>query len=562
MNTLTKRIIAGAAGLTVLIGGVAYAAYPDGVDVWEVSKLDINACIDTVGTIEADDIVTVYAPVSGKITTISVKVNETVNSGSVLASYDLTSFEEDYQKASINSEYYSDGYKAAVTENDKNKSKAATASASADALKNQYITVEENRDDISIAQNNKSNYIQSTMKGIEGAISNMETNMQVESAKLETASSTYADLSGKLLEAQGEMSGLNSQISNIKSQMEANAEEYKAMTDQTSEEAKALLELNQKLSETQAELQSSLASANSKYNKLKDAVNEASATKDSAQSSVDSIKDNISSSRDALASLPVDNMTNEQYALYLELTRQLDIIEKEWNKQITEKQTSEEKIVNEYQLKQYEDSMELAQIDEDKALNNLSRSKEGVKTSVNGTIISKLVDEGAFVSEGEALFTIQPDSGYKVAVMVSKYDIGSVEVGQSAEVSVSGETYTATVESIAPIASNDSTGKPRVKVELTFDEKNVKPTIGLEAEVVINTGNVTDTLSVPERSVYTDDAGSYVYVLADGKAERRDIETGLQGDGYYQIVSGLNEGEKVIESPLTEEDIGTRFVEN
>ena len=217
MNTLVKRIIVGGAGLAVLIGGVVYAAYPDSVDVWEVSKLDINSSIDTVGTIEADDIVTIYAPVSGKVSAIPVKVNELVKSGSVLASYDLTSFEADYQKASLNSEYYEDGYNAAVTENDKNKAKAAKASSSADALKSQYISVEENRDDISIAQNKKSNYIQSTMKGIEGAISNMETNMQVESAKLETASSTYADLSGKLLEAQAEISGLSSQISSIES---------------------------------------------------------------------------------------------------------------------------------------------------------------------------------------------------------------------------------------------------------------------------------------------------------------------------------------------------------
>ncbi|MBO6240142.1 MAG: HlyD family efflux transporter periplasmic adaptor subunit [Butyrivibrio sp.] len=563
MNTLVKRIIAGGAGLAVLIGGVVYVAYPDGVDVWEVSKLDINASIDTVGTIEADDIVTIYAPVSGKVSAIPVRVNELVKSGSVLASYDLTSFEEDYQKASLNSEYYEDGYNAAVAENDKNKAKAAKASSSADALKSQYIFVEENRDDISIAQNKKSNYIQSTMKGIEGAISNMETNMQVESAKLETASSTYADLSGKLLEAQAEISGLSSQISSIESQIKSNAEAYDAIKDDESktEEAEALKELNQKLSETLVELQSSQASANSKYSKLKDAVNEASDTKDSVQSSVNSIKDNITSSRDALSSLPVDNLTTEQYALYLELTRQLDIIEKEWNKQITEKQTSEEKIVNEYQIKQYEDSMEMARIDVDKALSNLSKSKEGVKTTVNGTIISKMIDAGATVSEGEALFTIQPDSGYKVAVMISKYDIGSVEIGQSADVVVSGETYTATVETIAPIATNDSAGKPRVKVELLFDE-DVKPTIGLEAEVRINTGDAKDALSIPEKSVYTDDEGSFVYVLEKGKAKRANVETGLKGNGYYQVLSGLSEGVKVIESPLTEEDIGTRFVEN
>ena len=564
MNTLVKRIIAGGAGLAVLIGGVVYAAYPDGVDVWEVQRIDISASIDTVGTIEADDIVTVYSPVSGKISNIACKVNETVKSGASLASFDVTSFEEDYQKASLNSEYYADGYNAAVTENNKNKSKAASASASSDALKKQYISVEENRDDISIAQNKKSNYIQSTIQGIEGALDNMKTNMEVEAAKLEAASGEYSELNGKLLEAQAEIAGKNAQIESLNNQIKANADAYDAIKDDSSksEEANSLLEANKELGKTLAELQSGVTASNAQYSKLKEAVKSASDSKDNAADSVNSIKNDITSSRDALASLPVDNMTTQEYALFLELTRQLDVIEREWNKQDAQRQTAEEKIVNDYQIKQFEDSMELAKLDEDKALNNLSKSKDGVKATTNGTIISKMVDVGATVSEGEALFTIQPDSGYKVAVMVSKYDIGSVEAMQSAQVTVSGKTYTAKVNTIAPIATKDLAGKPRVKVELLFDEEDAKPTIGLEAEVKINTGDAGDVLSVPEKSVYTDDSGSFVYVLTNGKCERKEIETGLKGNGYYQVVSGLSEGEKVIESPLTEDDIGTRFVEN
>ena len=52
MNTLVKRLIGVGAGFVLLGGGVAYAMYPDGVDVLEVKKLDISSSIDTVGTIE------------------------------------------------------------------------------------------------------------------------------------------------------------------------------------------------------------------------------------------------------------------------------------------------------------------------------------------------------------------------------------------------------------------------------------------------------------------------------------------------------------------------------
>ena len=564
MNTLIKRIIIGVTGLAALAGGVVYAVYPDGVDIEQVKRQDIVANINVLGTIEADEIITVYAPVAGRLDKVSFKVNDRVKNGDVLASYDLTSLEEEYKKASLNTEYHEDGYNAAVTENDKNKAKAASASRSSESLKQQYIAVEENRDDLSIAQNSKSNYIQSTMSGIEGALDNMKTDMEVESAKLESASGAYNELYAKLLEAKANISGQNSQIESLNSQIKANAAAYEAIKDdpEKASEAEELLSANQELSEGLAEVMSENTKSAAEYNSLREALHSAEDKKDSAASSVNSIKDNIASSRDALASLPVDNMTTEQYALFLELSRQLDIIEKEWTRANEQKTAAEEKIVNDYQIKQLEDSMELAQIDADKALGNLTKGKEGVKSSTSGTIIEKMANEGAVVDAGTALFTIQPDSGYKASVMISKYDIGRVKLGQKASVSVSGVSYEGTVSSIAPIATNDSTGKPRVKVEISFDEKDAHPTIGLEAEVLINSGESKEAITVPEKAVYTDDEGSYVYMLENGRAEKRSIVTGLKGSGCYQVVDGLNDGEKVITSPVTEDDIGTRFVEN
>ena len=564
MNTLAKRIIAGVAVAVVVGGGVAYAAYPSGVDVSEVKRLDINASINTVGTVEADEVLTVYAPLSGKISKIDCKVNDTVKAEDILAEYDSALFDEEFKRATLNSEYYSDGYNAAISENNINKSKKAAASASADALQGQYIAVEENRDDISIAQNSKSIYIQSTMQGIQGVLDNMNTDLELRSAKLEEASGAYNELYVQSAGIEADIAGKNSQIADLNKRIKANADEYNRIKDDTdkAEEAKALLELNQKLSESLVELQNGLAGEKTQYNTVKDALNGASSAKDAAEKNVNTTRNDIMASRDALASLPVDAMSTEQYALYLELTRQLDVIEREWNRKVEEKAAADEKIISDYQISQYEDSVELAQIDLDKAQDRLDKSKEGVKATASGTILSKAVNEGAYIEEGDELFRIQPDSGYKVAVKVSKYDIGSVEIGQRAEVTLSTQKYAAKVSAISPIATNDSAGKPMVKVELSFDDGEVKPTIGLEVDVKISTGEVKDTISIPSSAVYTDDAGSYVFVLSNGRAEKKYVQPGIKGEGLIQITEGLSEGEKVITSPLTEEDIGTRYVEN
>ena len=67
-----------------------------------------------------------------------------------------------------------------------------------------------------------------------------------------------------------------------------------------------------------------------------------------------------------------------------------------------------------------------------------------------------------------------------------------------------------------------------------------------------------DVLKVNEKGVYSDDEGDYVYVIEDGYIARRNIETGGSGGGYVEILSGLDEGESVITSPVIPDDIGSK----
>ena len=91
--------------------------------------------------------------------------------------------------------------------------------------------------------------------------------------------------------------------------------------------------------------------------------------------------------------------------------------------------------------------------------------------------------------------------------------------------------------------------------------KSVTPTIGIEAEVTIYTGEAKDVLTVSDKSVYTDDEGDYVFAIVNGKVEKRYITKGLSGDGRIEVTSGLSEGEKTIVSAVSEDDLGSRVTE-
>ena len=87
-------------------------------------------------------------------------------------------------------------------------------------------------------------------------------------------------------------------------------------------------------------------------------------------------------------------------------------------------------------------------------------------------------------------------------------------------------------------------------------DPDADPVIGLEAEVCIFVSEEEEVLGIPESAVYTEDEGSYVYVIKDGVIAKQSIVRGISGNGCVQITEGLAEGGQVIVSPCSAEDIG------
>ena len=64
----------------------------------------------------------------------------------------------------------------------------------------------------------------------------------------------------------------------------------------------------------------------------------------------------------------------------------------------------------------------------------------------------------------------------------------------------------------------------------------------MTARVSINLGEKKDALVIPEDALLD----SYLFVVEDSTAERRDVIVGLIGDEYVEIVDGITEGEQVV----------------
>lgn len=458
------RIIILAAAAVALAAGIAvYLLAPDEVEADTVSKADITSTIREIGFITCDDPVTVYAPVSGRIDRVNFKVNDSVKAGETVATYEMKSFEDSLLSASLNVDYQEDGYNALVSENNKNKSAAGAARSSAEALKQQFIDAESDLNRIETDQTKRNQYVQATIQGIEAAVANMNTELEIMS-KDENVS----------------------------------------------------------------------------------------------RESLDSMKDKISKSRDAMATLPVNGMTVEESERYTGLKMQLEVIEKEWADALSRRITAEEKIVSDESIEQLSDSLEIAKLEQGKAQAVYDLAGAGVLAQEAGTVTEKLIDDGAVVEAGVPVMVIQPLTGFKATVSISRFDIDTVEIGQKASIKLGDKAYEGTVDDIVPVAVHDSSGKPKVRVDVVFEDKDVAPTIGIEAEVTIYTGESAGVLSVSDKAVYTDDGGDYVFIISNGRVDKRYITKGISGNGRVEVTGGLSEGDSAIISAVSEDDLGSR----
>jgi HlyD family secretion protein len=93
-------------------------------------------------------------------------------------------------------------------------------------------------------------------------------------------------------------------------------------------------------------------------------------------------------------------------------------------------------------------------------------------------------------------------------------------------------------------------GVPTYKVTLKFDVKDDRVRSGMTANLDILTNKKDNVLFLPSRVIVTKDDGKYVSMLdANDKSEliEKKVITGLRGsDGNVEVISGLNEGDKVV----------------
>ncbi len=183
---------------------------------------------------------------------------------------------------------------------------------------------------------------------------------------------------------------------------------------------------------------------------------------------------------------------------------------------------------------------------------DLKEASEGVRAEFDGIVTGIEVSEGSNVAKGTMLLKLESTADIVVRSNVNKYDIENLSVGQTADVRIGKQHYSGKVSRIERMAGADSGESNNVGTEITLDKPDESIILGVETKASVNTADIDDALLIPEAAINEDDNGTYVFVEKSSKANKVYVEIGVKNGEMAEVLSGLNEGDKVIWNDSTE----------
>ena len=165
----------------------------------------------------------------------------------------------------------------------------------------------------------------------------------------------------------------------------------------------------------------------------------------------------------------------------------------------------------------------------------------------SGVITARHLDEGDMINPmmgaGPGILTLMDMTRVKIRINVVAEDIEKIANGQKSTVSVAthpGETFAGTIYS-KTLAADPSTKTFQVEVQVENPELRIKP--GVFADVVIEISRDDQVLLLPVAALLGDDQ---VVLFDQGKARKARVEVGQKNEMYFEILSGLKAGDRVV----------------
>lgn len=499
---ITIGVIVLAIGLIALVGSMnskGKDAAPS-VEVVSVGTGNVTQEVDATGNVESEQKKTFYSPVNGTIQTMTAEAGDSVDAGKSIIGFNLEDLEAENQEAQLTAKSGELDIKDAQEQASTAANKVAEAQAAIPGLESQ---IEE-----------KQNQINSLRQQIADAQTNAQNDAQaqIEQAQAEAKAAYDAAVA-------------------------AADQEYQKALDEYNNVTKK--DYDQKLSDLKTKIDSGTA-AESELEDYRYLLNNPPAEpvkKEVNQADYSVSTDGLSGTVTADTS---DLQAQMETASSDLAQLQSDLASK---KAIAENDTAG---LTDAAREKMTITSNLSELKSKNLQELLEEGRKGIQAEFKGVISDAKVTQGATVTQGMELFTLQSTQDVCVEANVSKYDFDKVKEGQKAEITLGDKKYKGTVDKVSKIAIPNEKGTPLIGVSVHIDNPDDDIFIGVEAKVSIQASEAKNVPVLPVEVVNIGKEGSFCYVVNNGKIEKKDIETGVTSDSMVEVKSGLRKGDQVI----------------
>lgn len=503
---ITIGVIVLAIGLIALFGSMnskGKDAAPS-VEVVSVGTGNVTQEVDATGNVESEQKKTFYSPVNGTIQTMTAEAGDSVDAGKSIIGFNLEDLEAENQEAQLTAKSGELDIKDAQEQASTAANKVAEAQAAIPGLESQ---IEE-----------KQNQINSLRQQIADAQTNAQNDAQAQIEQAQAEAKAEADAAYDAAVAAAD-------------------QEYQKALDEYNNVTKK--DYDQKLSDLKTKIDSGTA-AESELEDYRYLLNNPPAEpvkKEVNQADYSVSTDGLSGTVTADTS---DLQAQMETASSDLAQLQSDLASK---KAIAENDTAG---LTDAAREKMAITSNLSELKSKNLQELLEEGRKGIQAEFKGVISDAKVTQGATVTQGMELFTLQSTQDVCVEANVSKYDFDKVKEGQKAEITLGDKKYKGTVDKVSKIAIPNEKGTPLIGVSVHIDNPDDDIFIGVEAKVTIQASEAKNVPVLPVEVVNIGKEGSFCYVVNKGKIEKKDIETGVTSDSMVEVKSGLKKGDQVI----------------
>ncbi|MFK7865081.1 MAG: efflux RND transporter periplasmic adaptor subunit [Pseudohongiellaceae bacterium] len=195
-----------------------------------------------------------------------------------------------------------------------------------------------------------------------------------------------------------------------------------------------------------------------------------------------------------------------------------------------------------FELQTSELNLEQQRLTVDELIRQVDELK--IISPVSGIVGNLSVDQKTNVAKNQAVLSVVDLSAFEVEVQISESYADDLAIGMQAEIRAGNENYDSTLVAVSPeIINNQVTGRIRFNQQVPA---GLRQNQRLTTRILLE--EKQDVLKVQRGQFFDSGNGRVAYVIEDGVAFRRSINTGATSLNSIEIVSGLSEGDEIIVS--------------